>query len=198
MVLPSVDQAQRDQAAFALRNATTSWTLNLFLTLRIATIVRGTPALADSRSPLELDVAIPEFTGTMLADGRSLSAEALTGHATVFVFLSSRCGDCRRKIPEIVRLLPAMRRAGVMLLAVAMDSETRTRKFLGHTPLFEHIVLLDKEDRLRLNPFSATPLYIFVDDQRHAKASSHIGDENWQAFVRQMDGLATEGGPAHG
>lgn len=173
-------------------------TLNLVLTLRLAAIVRGAPVPEDTRTPLELDVAIPGFTGTMLADGRSLSAEALTGRATVFVFLSSRCPDCRGKIPQIVRLLPAMRRADVMLLAVAMDSERRTRKFLGHTPLFEHVLLLAKEDRLRLNPFSATPLYLFVDDHGHAKASDNIGDENWQAFVEQMDELATEGDLAHG
>ena len=171
-------------------------TLNLVLTLRIAAIVGGAPA--DSRSSVELEVAIPDFAGTMLADGRSLSAEALAGRATVLVFLSSRCGDCRRKVPEIVRLLPAMHRAGVMLLAVAMDSETRTRKFLGHTPLFEHVLLLGREDRGRLNPLSATPFYVFVDDQGHAKASNYIGDENWQAFVDQMDELATEGDLAHG
>ncbi|MBA3486223.1 MAG: redoxin domain-containing protein [Lysobacter sp.] len=173
-------------------------TVNLVLTLRLAAIVREAPEPASPTSTLELDVVIPDFRGTMLADRRTLSAEALAGRATVLVFVSSRCGDCRRKVPEIERLLPAMGKAGIVLLVVAMDSEARMRKFLGDTPLLEHVLVLGKEQRRRLNPLSATPFYVFVDDQRIARASDYIGDENWESFVGQMQELAIEEEPAHG
>lgn len=173
-------------------------TLNLFLTLRIAAIVREAPAPASTPLTLPLDEVIPHFSGVMIAGRRTLSSEALAGRATVLVFMSSRCGDCRKKVPEIEQLLPAIGKAGIMLLLVAMDTEATMKKFLGDTLLFEHVLVLDKEQRKRLNPLSATPFYVFVDDQGFAKASNYIGDENWEAFVDQMQALVREDEPAHG
>jgi len=167
-------------------------TLNLILTLRIAAIVRETPEPQDLPFTLELDAAIPHFVGTALADGRTISADAFTGRSTVLAFLSSGCGDCRKRVPELVQLLPAMRRAGVVLWVVVMDTEAKARSFLGATPLIEHAVMLDPASRKRLNPRNASPFYIFVDDQRVARASHFIGDENWQVFVGQMQELLVE------
>jgi len=167
-------------------------TLNLILTLRIAAIVREAPEPQDLPFTLELDTAIPHFVGTALADGRAISAEAFTGRSTVLVFLSSGCGDCRKRVPELVQLLPAMRRAGVVLWVVVMDAEAKARSFLGATPLLEHVVMLDAASRKRLNPRNASPFYIFVDDQHVARASHFIGDENWQVFVGQMQEFRVE------
>lgn len=161
-------------------------TLNLVLTLRIAAIVRATPEPQELPLTLELDAPVPHFAGTRLADGRPVTAEALGGTASVLVFLSSGCGDCRRKVPELAQLLPAMRESGVRLHVVAMEAKERVRRFLGDTPLFEHVLMLDADSRRRLNPRSASPFYIFVDDQRVARASHFIGDENWQVFAGQM------------
>jgi len=174
-------------------------TLNLILTLRIAAIVREAPEPQDLPFTLELDAAVPHFAGTTLVDGRAMSADALGGHATVLVFLSSGCGDCRKRVPELVQLLPAMRRAGVSLWVVAMDAEAKARGFLGATPLFEHVVMLDAASRKRLNPRNASPFYIFIDD-RVARASHFIGDENWQVFVGQMQefGAETQEEAVHG
>ena len=134
-------------------------TLNLILTLRIAAIVREAPEPQDLPFTLELDAAIPPFVGTALADGRAISADAIDGRSTVLVFLSSGCGDCRKRVPEIAQLLPAMRRADVVLWVVVMDTEAKARGFLGATPLIEHAVMLDAASRKRLNPRNASPFY---------------------------------------
>jgi hypothetical protein len=147
---------------------------------------------------LELDVAIPHFSGTLLADGRPVSPDATSGRSTVLVFLSAGCGDCRKRVPELVQLLPAMQRAGVVLWVVAMDTEAKVRSFLGATPLFERVVMLDGASRKRLNPRNASPFYIFVDDQRVARASHFIGDENWQVFSGQMQEFLVEEEAVHG
>lgn len=173
-------------------------TLNFALTLKIVAIVREAPEPQDLPFSLELDRPIPHFVGRRLTNGATLSAEALAGGATVLVFLSSGCGECRGRIPELVRLLPAMRRAGVELFVIAMETEAKVRRFLGGTPLFEQVLMLDKENRKQLNPRNGSPFYIFVDDQRVAKASNFIGDENWQVFVGQIQQAADEQERAHG
>ena len=167
-------------------------TFNFALILRIAAIVRAVPEPQDLPFTLNLDAPVPQFVGTRLVDGRMVSSETLTGAASVLVFLSSGCGDCKKKVPELVQLLPAMRAAGVRLHVIAMEAEAKVRRFLADTPLLDHVLVLDRDIRIRLNPRNASPFYIFVDDQCVARASHFIGDENWQAFVSQMQEVASE------
>lgn len=166
--------------------------LNLVLTMRIASIVREAPEPQDLPFTLPLDAPLPAFAGKRLQDGGAISLESLAGRSSVLVFLSAGCGDCRKKVPELVGMLPAMQETGVELLIVGMDSEAKVRAFLGATPLFSRVVVLDKAARRRLNPRNASPFYIFVDDRGLAQASHFIGDENWQVFATQMHELNQE------
>lgn len=168
-------------------------TLNLYLTMRIASIVREAPEPQDLPFTLELDMPVPPFSGKRLGNGATMSSEAVAGNASiVLVFLSSGCGDCRKKLPELVLILPAVRRAGIELLIVAMEGEAGVRKFLGATPLFDHVVVVDKKTRRLLNPRNGSPFYVFIDNQKIVKASDFVGDVNWRSFMDQMRELDLE------
>lgn len=160
--------------------------LNLFMTLRIARIVREAPEPQDLPFTVDLDSPAPSFMATRLATGAALASDALAGAPTVIVFLSAGCGDCRKKLPELAQMLPGIRRAGVQLLVVGMESERKVREFLAATPLFEHVVMLDKKAKKLINPRNASPFYLFIDDQGIVRASHFIGDRNWQTFAGQM------------
>lgn len=168
-------------------------TLNLFLTMRIASIVREAPEPQDLPFTLDLDMPAPPFSVKRLMSGALVSSEAVASNASiVLVFLSSGCGDCRKKLSELVQILPAVRRAGIELLIVAMESEAGVRKFLGATPLFEHVVVVDKKTKRILNPRNGSPFYVFIDNQKIVKASDFVGDINWQNFMEQMRELDLE------
>ena len=169
-------------------------TLNLLLTIRLA---RQVQQLQQQRSEgdalpftASLESAVPAFSGRRLLDGAEISSEAMRGTASVLVFLSASCGDCRKLVPQLAALLPAMQQAGVVLLVIGLESEHRVRRFLGETPLFPHVLRLDLAERRLLNPRNSAPFYLFVDDQLQLKASHFVGDENWQLFIEQVHAAA--------
>lgn len=160
--------------------------LNFVLTIRL---VRRTQKNTEQDAlpfTATLDAPMPTFSGKRLADNSPVSSEDMRGTASVLVFLSSVCGDCRKLAPELVTLLPEMQAAGVALVVVGLESEAKVRRFLAGSPLFERALLLNKTERLQLNPRNSAPFYLFVDDQLSVKASNFIGDENWQLFVEQL------------
>lgn len=162
-------------------------TINLVLTIRITAIVRDAPEPEDLPFTAKLDAAVPAFSGARLSNGATVSSVSLAGGtALVLVFLSSGCADCRRRIPELTAILPAIRAAGIELLIVGMESPARVRKLLVDTGLLEHAIVLDRNSRKALNPRNGSPFYLFVDGNRDVKASNFLGDENWLVFMEQM------------
>ncbi len=133
--------------------------------------------------------AIPDFEGRGGPGGHRISASVdLAGQASVLVFLSSACPKCGEKLPELRRILPATREAGVALWIVPM--EAARSPLPDGSPLADHLLVLEPPARRRLNPRNAAPFYIFLDHQRIARASNFIGDPDWLSFLDQMDEIA--------
>lgn len=160
--------------------------INFWMTLRIARIVREAPEPQDLPFTTDIGRPAPAWQGTRLATGDGFSSGATIGRPTVLVFLSSGCVDCRKRLPELVAMQPAVRQAGIELLVVGMESERRLRAFVGGTPLLEHVVVIDRKARSLLNPRNSSPFYLFIDDEGIVQASNFIGDRNWEVFVDQM------------
>ena len=168
----------------------------LFLaSVRLDDIVGLLRRAAGRRGPgftVPIGQAIPDFEGRGGPDGRRVSASVdLAGQAAVLVFLSSACPKCGEKLPELRRILPAAREAGVALWIVPMEA-ARSPLPEG-SPLAEHLLVLETPARRRLNPRNAAPFYIFLDHQRIARASNFIGDPDWLSFLDQMDEISDGG-----
>ncbi len=157
----------------------------LFLVLRLAAVVSAQDYL---RSPAALPVGswLPDFSGYRLSDGERLSGEFLQGQASVLLFLSPECGDCRLRVAELAQLYEAIVRSGVRLWVVSARSRKRMTAFLHDSPLLAHVLLVKASVRHALNPRNAAPFYIFVDDEGRVLASNFIGDEDWLSFVAQI------------
>ena len=161
-------------------------TLNFAMTIRLVRRTQKNNEQDALPFTATLGAPMPAFSAKRLVGDATVSSEDMRGTPSVLVFLSSTCGDCRKFAPELATLLPEMRAAGVALVVVGLESETRVRRFLTGSPLIEHALLLNKTDRLQLNPRNSAPFYLFVDDQLIIKASNFIGDENWRLFVEQL------------
>lgn len=157
----------------------------VFLVLRLAAVVSAQDYL---RSPAALPVGsrLPDFSGHRLSDGERLSGEFLRGQASVLLFLSPECDDCRLRVAELAELYEAIVRSGVQLWVVSARSRKRIAAFLQGSPLLDHVLLVKAPVRHALNPRNAAPFYIFVDDGCRVLASNFIGDEDWLSFVAQI------------
>lgn len=164
--------------------------LNLFLTLRLAAIVR--PEAWAPPLTIPIGQAVPPFEGRRRADGVRLGSGDLAGQAAVLAFVSPGCASCREKVAELLDILPAIRRAGVALWLVPADSAHDIGQLVDGTPLIDHVLVLDAAARRRLNPRRSAPFYLFLDDKAVTRASNFIGDEDWLSFVEQMRAAAAQ------
>lgn len=153
---------------------------------RLALLARRAGLVAEPPRTLPIGQVVPAFEGQARADGRRITSAELAGQAAVLLFLSSGCPKCRETVPELLRLLPAIRGAGVSLWIIPADSRHDISPLLEGSALLEHVLVLEPAVRDQLNPWRATPLYIFIDHQLIALASGQIGDDDWKSFVEQM------------
>lgn len=163
---------------------TVATALNLWLTFRISARLREATAPAMT---VPIGEAVPPFEGVTGPDQRPVRSADLAGAALVLVFLSPGCKTCAGHIGELVGLLPGAEAAGVGLWIVPNDSAHDIGRLVGGTRLAGRVLILDAESRPRLNPLRLVPFYLFVDDKQIVRASGHLGDPDWRAFVTQMD-----------
>lgn len=161
-------------------------TLNLFLILRIARVVFP-PDEAEPVVPLVGQPA-PRFEASRQADGRSIASDDLKGHPLVLVFLSAGCSTCRTKTAELLEILPATQQAGVALWIVAADDVHDLAALTADSALADRTLAMEPTARKALNPLSAAPLYIFIDEAMIVRAGNYLGDDDWRTFVSDMRG----------
>jgi len=154
----------------------------LALTLKLAMAARK---VAEPAVALEAGETVPAIDGRALAGGAGLTLP-VPGQPAALLFLSSRCPKCREKIPELERLLPAARDAGLAIWLVSEEPAFRLRAFLGSSPLRDLAVRTRLRDYKRINPTLLSPAYLFVDHEGGIDAAGFIGDDNWTALQHQL------------
>jgi hypothetical protein len=112
---------------------------------RIASLLHLTRRSEPVEPPPTLPIGqlIPAFEGRARADGRRVASAELAGQAAVLLFLSSGCPKCRGTVPELQRILPAIRGAGVSLWIIPADSRHDISPLLGGSALLEHVLILE-------------------------------------------------------
>ncbi|WP_339913759.1 redoxin family protein [uncultured Brevundimonas sp.] len=159
--------------------------LTLFLVLRLATRVATLEASIPAAGP-EIGTVLPTFEGRRNSDGALVTSDDLAGKNTVLVFMSSGCPQCVAKRPDLLAMLPGMKRSGVTFWIVSADDRHGVSAVVGDSALETHVLHLEADGRRRLNPNNLIPSYIFIDEQGVVRDHSHMEDENWVDFVRQM------------
>lgn len=169
---------------------TFSVALNLALTFAVFNWLRNMSMAKDLPFTLPIGEKVPDVECRLLTTGESVLVSGKE-QAVVLLFLSSTCPKCREKLPEIERLLPLSRVAGLSMRLVSQEAKWRLRRFLIGTSLPATTILANKRDYKTLNPTQTSPYYLFIDHAGHLEAGGFIGDENWLSFLVQMDGIDT-------
>lgn len=175
-----------DVVAVILLLLALSVALNLKLSLHLLKVVGQLSAAAKAASILPIGEAVDSFTARPLAGGAPLTLGG-DGQPAVLLFLSSACPKCRHKLPEIARLAPLARDAGVALWLVSLEPAWRLRRFLRAVPLEDRTVRVSAADYEMLNPLMSSPSYLFVSQDGALDARGMIGDDDWRSFCEQMD-----------
>ena len=161
--------------------------INLWISLHTLRKLQSNNSISEKELHLPIGSSMPYINGHFLESGASYTSNQREPSATVIVFLSTHCSDCRKKIPELIHILPAIESLGIDLIIIGMEKEDKVRQFLQGTPLLSKALSVDKVARQSLNPQNATPFYLFVDADGLVQASYFIGDDNWLAFLEQME-----------
>jgi hypothetical protein len=160
--------------------------LNLALTLHLAKAVGNLGAAARAGALPAPGEALDAVDGKRLADGAPLAVGG-AGQPAVLLFLSSACPKCRHKLPEIARLAPLARAAGVELWLVSAEPAWRLRRFLRAGALAGSAVRVSGADYAMLNPLMSSPSYLFVSAAGTLDARGMIGDADWGSFCAQIE-----------
>jgi Redoxin len=170
---------------------TISVALNFLLTLRLAAIVSEREY---ERLPLAMPAGtpLPAFSAIRTRDRLKMTSDTLRGSAAIIVFMSPGCGECRARLVELAAMHAAIARAGVTLWMIATGNRRQVAEFLQGTPLLDHAMEIDKATGRKLNPRTAAPFYLFVDDGGIVLASNFIGDADWLSFCEQMKEYGNE------
>lgn len=172
-----------------------SVSINLVLTFRLFDMIRSINMPSVNPVPLTLPLGeqAPDFSGETVVNKTPVRSAS---KPTVLVFLSSKCKECHSKLPELCRIQPALSRAEVVMWLVASEHSNNLKSFLADTTLLNLAVSMDSEVQKSLNPRTASPFYLFLDEKRILQASGIIGDDDWLSFISQMDGILSEAEPA--
>ena len=163
-----------------------STSLILFLIFRLSDRIKEFENYYTIINRTNVGNIIPRFKGRRECDGASITSLDLQGHNVVLVFLSSKCSACIAKSTQLLKLLPGMARAGVTFW-IATDDTQDISAIVGGSALESHVLRIGADTRRRLNPSNLVPSYIFIDDQMVVRDQSHMEDENWIDFVKQME-----------
>jgi peroxiredoxin len=163
---------------------TFSVALNLILTFSVLKSVRNMLIVNEALTSGE---KVPDVKCQLLTTGETVYVSS-NQRAIVALFLSSACPKCREKLPEIEKLLPPLKMAGVSMWFLSKEPKWRLRNFLKASSVFQITALVSKQDYKTLNPNLTSPYYLFIDHNGYLETSGLIGDENWESFVSQMNG----------
>src|SRR5690606_26556978 len=108
-------------------------------------------------------VEAPDFVLKSLS-GKNLRLSEYRGEVVMLSFWASWCGDCRHQLEELATVYQRYRDAGVAVLAVSLDGDSRRARDAAAALEIGYPVLLDPEgDVGRLYEVDSMPLALLID-----------------------------------
>lgn len=158
----------------------------VFLAARLSARVAALEAKQSPDASL-IGLPLPSFTGHCAIDDAAVHSRDLLGRNTVRVFLSSGCPDCTKKREILIDLLPGLSASDVAFWIIPADDVHGVTNIVAGSTLESHVLRLPLDIRRKLNPRNMIPSYLFVDEKGLIVDQSHMDDDNWLAFVQDMN-----------
>ena len=135
----------------------------------------------------------PDFT-LRSTEGRNLRLQEQRGQVVLINFWASWCGPCKQEMPHLNRLHDKYRSAGLVLLGVNIDDDTRLGTATAARWGIKFPVLLDADKAVtRQYDLGAMPATVLVDRDgrvRYLHRGYREGTE--EAYERQIRELLKE------
>lgn len=134
------------------------------LLIGLTLLLAGNAPLQAQDSSPEAGQAAPDFTLKDLT-GSPVRLSDLIGHPVLINFWASWCIPCRTEMPAIISALEAHRQEGLVVLAVNLRDQERSKDVRGFVAEFSlpFPVLLDERGRVRQQyALTAVPTTVFV------------------------------------
>jgi peroxiredoxin len=97
-------------------------------------------------------------------DGQNLRLREQRGHVVMLNFWATWCAPCREEMPQLSRLHDKYRSAGLVLLGVNVDDDTRNAAGVATKLGVKFPVLLDADKQVsKLYELSAMPSTVLID-----------------------------------
>lgn len=141
-----------------------------------------------------VELSLPLGDTLPVIDAKYLSSDIAVrcgGMPMVLIFLSSKCADCKEKLPQLEHLIGRSVDAGVNIWLVWNETAASVTPFIGNGQLLSQSISMPLSIQKTINPRSASPFYLFVDENNLLQASGFIGDANWQSFATQISQTET-------
>lgn len=138
------------------------------------------------------DIA-PGFTAVTIEGDEVSLKNNYFNKSVVFIFMSSRCGSCKEKIPEIEKVIPIARDAGIEIVYVSNDDIDATRAFFAGINGYPNILIAPRNS----NPFMVdykvpgTPYFCQVNSEGVIQTIGFF-DQKWSSLVLQWVGARTQ------
>lgn len=133
-------------------------------TVRVAlgALLISTGAVAPAASGMQ-GAAAPDFT-LRSVDGQNLRLNEQRGRVVLVNFWATWCGPCRQEMPHLNRLYEKYRAAGLVLLGVNVDENTRAAVDVASKLGVKFPVLPDSDKAVsRLYDLRAMPSTVLID-----------------------------------
>lgn len=156
--------------------------INLMLTLALVRKVNSMSQLGGLKQPSILDegTEAPDFIVQNL-EGEEVTQATYDDKERAMVFVSSSCGPCKDKMPELQELYPKAKKAGVELLIFNLDDIETTRAYVEelefNVPIFAAPRGVNSLSKVYKIP--GTPSY-YIIDRRGKITSGGFLDEKWE------------------
>jgi peroxiredoxin len=154
--------------------------------MALSVVVRPHAAAA-----LDVGARMPEVGLTDLATGKRIDRASLAGKVVVVDFWASWCAPCKQELPQLEALYKRHKAAGLVVLAVNVDSDVGKAKALARELKLTFPIVHDAKHELadRFDP-PRMPSSFIIDRKglvRHVHAGFRSGDE--AIFERELRAL---------
>ena len=130
----------------------------------------------------------PDFEAIDLS-GRTVTLQNYLGKKTLFTVISASCSGCRLLLPVYKKIAPPAKQAGIELVLVSDDKETKAREFLQEYDVDLPTIIAPAGTNRFVHDYalSTMPAYCLIDENGKVVAggsnSPDAVDRYWQAIT---------------
>lgn len=134
-----------------------------------------------SDSTLDLGTPAPPFELKAL-DGKTVRLSDLKGKVILLNFWSTRCAPCIAELPSLNRLYASLRKNGLEVCAVSIDSSDKPVRELVQEKSLTFTILMDSEKETYFDSYAAPSLPMtYLIDAAGVIRQTFSGPQEWDS-----------------